>query len=129
MANLTAKIRKEEQKKYQSMLKLKDEYDNLLAEVNNIKELNKAPEQWSVSQLHTMVKWYKRDEDNAMPGKKADLLTRYQETCNRGDRVAPPLPEAPLLPPAAQQLLDLSPDEDLLMLDATSIEELLALAV
>jgi hypothetical protein len=35
----------------------------------------------------------------------------------------------PLLPPAAQQLPDLSPDEDLLMLDDTLIEELLALAV
>lgn len=128
MANLTAKIRKEEQKKYESMLKLKEEYDNLLAEVNTIKELNRAPEQWSVSQLRTMVKWYKRDEDNAMPGKKADLLSRYQETCSRGDRVAPPLPEAPLLPPAAQQLPALSPDDDLL-LDDTSSEELLALAV
>jgi hypothetical protein len=36
-------------KKYQSMLKSKEEYDNLLAKVNTLKELNKAPEQWSVS--------------------------------------------------------------------------------
>ncbi len=49
MANLNAKIRKEEQKAYQSMLKSKEEYDNLLAKVNTLKELNKAPEQWSVS--------------------------------------------------------------------------------
>ncbi len=48
--------------------------------------------------------------------------------CNRGDQVAPPLPKMPLLPPAVQQLPDLSPNEDLL-LDDVSIEELLALAV
>ncbi len=114
--------------KYQSMLKFKEEYDNLLAEVNNIKELNKALEHWSVSQLHTMVKLYKHDEDNAMPGKKADVLTRYQEICNQGDQVAPPLPKMPLLPHAVQQLPDLSPNEDLL-LDDVSIEELLAFTV
>ncbi len=113
------KRRKEERQKYQQALKLKDEYDNLLAEVEAVRALNKAPEQWSVGQLRSMVKWCKRDElDKAIPGKKTDLLTRYHETCNRGDRTAPPLPEAlplppsptrhvpPLLPPVEDEELD-----------------------
>jgi hypothetical protein len=29
-----------------------------------------------------------------MPNKKADLLTRYRETCHRGDQTAPTLPSA-----------------------------------
>ncbi len=65
------KRRKEERQQYQQALKLKDEYDNLLAEVKAIRALNKAPKQWSVGQLRSMVKWYKRDElYKAMPGKK-----------------------------------------------------------
>ena len=39
-------------------------------------------------------------KDKAMPGKKIDLLTRCHETCSQGERTAPPLPEAPLLPPS-----------------------------
>jgi hypothetical protein len=57
-----AKPKKRTGKKYQkSMLKLKDEYNNLIAKVNAVKALNKAPELWSASQLHILVKWYKRE--------------------------------------------------------------------
>jgi predicted acetyltransferase len=54
-------------KKRQNMFKLKDEYDNLLAKVNAVKAGNMPPEKWSASQLHVMVKWYKHDDDNALP--------------------------------------------------------------
>jgi hypothetical protein len=50
------KIRKEEERKHQSTIKLKKEYDKLLAEVEAIKLLNKTPDKWSISQLQTMVK-------------------------------------------------------------------------
>jgi hypothetical protein len=80
-----SEVKKRTGKKYQSMLKLKDEYNNLLAKVNAVKALNKAPELWSASQLHLMVKWYKCDDDNALSSKKSDLLTRYLETCNHED--------------------------------------------
>jgi hypothetical protein len=102
LKNIQDKLKKQEEKKHQTALKLKEEYDILLAEVEAIRALNKAPEQWSVGQLRTMVKWYKQDDvDKAMPGKKAELLTRYHETCNRGERPVPPLPDSlPLLPTA-----------------------------
>jgi hypothetical protein len=98
LKNIQDKIRKEEGKRYQSALRLKEEYDKILAAVEAIKLLNKTPEQWSVSQLQTMVKWYKRDElHKALPNKKADLLICYRETCHRGDHTAPTLPSAPVL--------------------------------
>ncbi len=116
LKNIQEKRRKQDEQKYQSTLKAKEEYDNLLAEVNAVRALNKAPSEWSVSQLRTMVKWYKRDElDKAMPGKKTDLLTRYQETSSRGDRPAPPLPPA-LLPPVELENIDEVGTNNLLLL-------------
>lgn len=124
LANLQEKLKREQEKKRQNMFKLKDEYDNLLTKVNAVKAANMPPEKWSASQLHVMVKWYKRDDDNALPSKKSDLLTRYLETCNRGDRVAPLLPETPQLDPIHQELLPISIDND-----DQSVEDVLALAV
>jgi hypothetical protein len=74
LANLNEKIRKEQEKKRQSIMKLKDEYDKLLAKVTAVRALNKPPEKWSAAQLHTMVKWYKCDDDNAIPSKKQNYL-------------------------------------------------------
>ncbi len=120
MAHFHVERRKKEWKKYQQVLKLKAKYDSILVEVKavRVRALNKAPEQWSVGQLRSMVKWHKRDElDKAMPGKKTDLLTRYHETYNRGERTAPALPEAPPLPPSpTRDVLHLLPpmeDEEL----------------
>jgi len=125
LKNIQEKIRKEEEKRYQGALKLKEDYDKILAEVEAIKLLNKAPEQWSVGQLRTMVKWYKRDDsDKALPNKKADLLVRYHETCRRGDRAAPTLPSAPV---SENPHLELSSsrhneDRETSLLDPISIE-------
>jgi hypothetical protein len=56
LKNIQDKIRKEEERKYQSAIRLKEEHDKILAEVEAIKLLNKTSDQWSVSQLQTMVK-------------------------------------------------------------------------
>ena len=59
--------------------------------------LNRMLDQWSVSQLRTLVKWYNRDNlDKAMPNKKAELLNRYHEICHHCDQTAPTLPSAPV---------------------------------
>jgi hypothetical protein len=121
LKHIQDKIRKEEERKHQSAIRSKEEYDKILAEVEAIKLLNKTLDQWSVSQLRTMEKCYKRDElDKAMPNKKADLLTRYHETCHHGDRTAPTLPP-PLPPQDGPQLKDVPPitdnEEDQLLLD------------
>jgi len=127
LANLQEKLKREQEKKRQNMFKLKDEYDNLLAKVNAVKAANMPPEKWLASRLHVMVKWYKRDDDNALPRKKSDLLTRYLETCNWGDwgdRLAPLLLETPQLDPIHQELLPISIDND-----DRSVEDVLALPV
>jgi hypothetical protein len=46
--NIQEKIRKGEEKKYQSEIKVKEDYDKLLADVAAIQLFNKMPEQWSV---------------------------------------------------------------------------------
>ena len=46
------------------------EYDALLNEVNQVRQVDRLPEQWMVAQLKTMVKWYKRDGDDVIPAKK-----------------------------------------------------------
>ncbi len=75
MAHFHEKRRTEEWRKYQQAQKLKDEYDNLLPEVEAVRALNKAPKQWLVGELKSMVKWYKRDElDKAMPVKRLTYL-------------------------------------------------------
>jgi hypothetical protein len=92
LRNIQERQQMEEQKRNENMVKLKEEFDALLAQVGNIRMLNKSPEQWTVPQLKTMVKWFKRDGDAALPSQKQHLLTRYYETCNREERSAPPLP-------------------------------------
>jgi len=52
-----------QQKEYVKKLKLKDEYDELHAKVEEIKRLNLPPDKWNTAQLRAMVKWYKRDSD------------------------------------------------------------------
>jgi len=44
--------------------------------------------------------------------KKTELLTRYLETCNREERVAPPFPEMPHQPPSDGELPQIEADDD-----------------
>jgi hypothetical protein len=101
----------EQQKRTQKELRAKDIYDTLLAKVQAIRAKNLPAEKWTATELTTMIQWYKRPDDTAMPGKKADKLARYYDICARGDPVAPkittiiPLPtgdddadDPPLLP-------------------------------
>jgi hypothetical protein len=75
------------------------EYEKQLEKVQAIRSLNKQPEEWTVSQIITMVKWYKDAKDLARPSTKTLLLTRYYETFGRTEP-PPPFPSAPeLLPP------------------------------
>jgi len=90
------------EKERSMQLRKKDEYDALLAKVQAIKNLNLPYDKWNATQLKTMVKWYKRDGDEKLPGKKQELIARYLATCERQDLPPPPLPigfaPLPLLP-------------------------------
>jgi hypothetical protein len=59
LRNIQERQQMEKQKRNENMVKLKEEFYALLAQVGNIRMLNKSPEQWTVPQLKTMVKWFK----------------------------------------------------------------------
>ncbi len=46
-------------------------------------ESNKAAQDLNVSQLKSLVKWYKRPGDSKLPGRKQDLILRYELTKGR----------------------------------------------
>ena len=70
--------------------------------MQGIKDKNLPPEKWTVSELNTMLQWYKNPNDTAMPTKKAEKLARYYQICNQGDLLEPEIqPLPPLSPPQA----------------------------
>ncbi len=71
----------------------KNECDELLAKVQQVRGLNLPPDKWTQAQLRIMVKWLKRDGDEKLPSKKQDQLTRYYDTCHRKDLPALEIPE------------------------------------
>jgi hypothetical protein len=46
-------------------------------------ESNKAAQDLNVSQLKSLVKWYKRPGDSKLPGRKQNLILRYELTKGR----------------------------------------------
>ncbi len=111
-------------KEYTKKLKLKEEYDALHAKVQQVLGLNLPAEKWNQLQLHTMVKWFKRDTDEKMPSKKEDLLQHYRATCMRQDLPAPQLPDAPSPQLAELQLPDALPLPDAPPLPDTPMQQL-----
>ena len=88
------RVNAKEQREYDKQLQKKDEFDVLFAKVQAVKVLNIPPEQWTQVQLRVMLRWLKRDGDDKIPSRKQDQLVRYYATCNREDRLPPPLPPA-----------------------------------
>jgi hypothetical protein len=83
-----------EQQQYEKHLQKKNEYDELLAKVQQVRGLNLPPDKWTQAQLKIMLRWLKRDGDEKIPSRKQDQLTRYHETCHREDLPAPEIPLA-----------------------------------
>jgi hypothetical protein len=75
-------------------------YRSLRVKVDAVRALSKQHEELNVSQLRTMVMWYKHRSDLATPLTRPLLLTRLLETCHRGD---PREPIIPCLVPATMQ--------------------------
>ncbi len=90
----------QEAKQREKQLKAKDAYDSLLQKVIAIRNKNLPPEKWTSTELNTMIQWYKRPDNSAMPTKKPDKLARFLDICGRGDPDPPQLPTLMLsLPP------------------------------
>jgi len=84
----------QKQKRDQALMKRRDEYDLLLAKVEEIRRQNLPPEKWKPDHLKAMIKWNKRDGDGAIPKRKQEKLVLYKMICSRED-----LPPSPLLDP------------------------------
>jgi hypothetical protein len=110
----------QEAKQREKQLKAKDAYDSLCIKVEAIRNKNLPPEKWTSAELNTMIQWFKRPDDTAMPPKKKDKLARYRDICGRGDPLPPQLP-TPMaavpsllsLPPAVTDLPELVAADDL----------------
>ena len=89
------KKKKEEQEAAPKAQKVHDKDTELLGKVSTLRQANKPAHLLTASELKIMVQWYKWEGDAAMPSKKGELLARYEETKNHGDRILTPLVEAP----------------------------------
>ena len=94
----------QKQKRDQALMKRRDEYDLLLAKVEEIRRQNLPPEKWKPDHLKAMIKWNKRDGDGAIPKRKQEKLVLYKMICSRED-----LPPSPLLDP--DEGVDLLPQQ------------------
>jgi len=71
--------------------KRKAEYDALFVQIQDLKQKNLSPEDWTVPKLTLMIRWYRRPEDAALPKTKKERLVRYYESFGRGDPQVPEL--------------------------------------
>ena len=117
-SRVLAEMQKIKDKEESAQLKRQDGEAALHNKVVAIRQKNKQPEQWDKKDLTTMVSWFKRPGDKALPGNKVQMLRRYYLTC-RHDAIPPPafgdinnVPPPPLHPITADNAC-LPPNEDL----------------
>ena len=65
------------------------EFGTLRNKVLGIRALNKPHDQMNVSELRTMVLWYKLTTDSSTPTNRQSLLTRLRDTCGRNEPTEP----------------------------------------
>jgi len=84
------RVREETQKKKEkelaAELRKKDAEAAIFNKVQAIRQKNLLPMQWDRKDLGTMVSWFKRPGDKALPGNKEMLLRRYYRTCHRCEK-------------------------------------------
>jgi len=84
-SRVLAEMQKIKDKEESAQLKRQDGEAALHNKVVAIRQKNKQPEQWDKKDLTTMVSWFKRPGDKALPGNKVQMLRRYYLTCRRNE--------------------------------------------
>lgn len=79
-------LNKRKEKELASETRKKDAESHLENKVEAIRAKGLLPSQWDRKDLGTMVSWFKRPGDKALPSTKEQLLRRYYRTCNRCER-------------------------------------------
>jgi hypothetical protein len=78
-----SELQKKKDKELSAQMKRLDAEAALHNKVIGIRQKNKQPEEWDKKDLTTMVSWFKRPGDKALPGNKVQFLRCYLLTCNR----------------------------------------------
>jgi len=79
-------LNKRKEKELASETRKKDAESHLANKVEAIHAKGLLPSQWDRKDLGTMVSWFKRPGDKALPSTKEQLLRRYYRTCSRCER-------------------------------------------
>ena len=58
----------------------------MVYKVDAVRATGKLIESYNVTELRTLVIWYKREGDAPVPNTRQQLLQRYIDTCHRGSR-------------------------------------------
>jgi hypothetical protein len=80
-----SELQKKKDKELSAQMKRLDAKASLPNKVTIIRQKNKRPEEWDKKVLTTIVSWFKRPGDKALPGNKAQLLRLYLLTCNQSE--------------------------------------------
>ncbi|KAI2504991.1 hypothetical protein MHU86_9434 [Fragilaria crotonensis] len=88
---MTEREMRKEEKECEKVHKKIREFKALQRKVLDIRALNKTHDQMTVSELRTMISWYKRLTDASAPTTRQALLTRLPEICDR-DEPKEPIP-------------------------------------
>jgi hypothetical protein len=106
-----SELQKKKDKELATQSKRVDAEAALADKVIAIRAKNKDPAQWDKKDLTTMVSWFKRPGDKALPGNKLQLLRRYTLTCNRieEDRSTLKHGESPVLTDGVDENIELPP--------------------
>jgi hypothetical protein len=79
----------QEKKECQKVNKKINDFWALQNKVSAIRDLGKTHDKLNVSQLQTIVSWFKQAKDSPMPPTRQLLLTRLNNTCCRDDPQEP----------------------------------------
>ncbi len=92
--------RLKEEKESEKKRKIIDVYNELRCDVTAVRAANKPLSKMTVANLRILGRWYKRDNDESLPTRRAELIMLQKE--HRGD-LLPPFSElemaAAFLPP------------------------------
>ena len=89
LKNVTEREWRKEEKECEKVRKKIREFKTLQSKVSDIRALNKTHKQMTVSELRTMISWYKLPTDASAPTTRQALLTRLQEICDRHEPKEP----------------------------------------
>ena len=76
---------KRKQQEQEAQRKRKEAYFKLKEKVDNVRQKSSSPDKWNSGELATMIQWFRRKGDAAIPKTVAERRQRYLEICGRAE--------------------------------------------